>query len=356
MKKKIVILFGGQSSEHDISCISATTIIENIDKTLYDCILIGITKKGKWLKVEDVESIRNNSWIKGNVRTVISPDATDKAVLIILENKVEKINIDIAIPVLHGLCGEDGTIQGLFEMAKIPYVGCGVLSSAIAMDKVFTKIVVDTLGIHQAKYVAIHTDELENIQNVILKIEEKLSYPVFIKPSNAGSSKGVSKANNKEELVKSLIEAAKHDDKILVEETITGRELECAVIGGKEIKSSMVGEILASAEFYDFDAKYNSEESRTVIAPTLPEGIAEEIKMSAVKIFKAIDGSGLSRVDFFLEDKTNKVIFNEINTFPGFTSISMYPMLWEAAGIPIKELLKILIDTAHVRSNIQEEL
>ena len=242
-------------------------------------------------------------------------------------------------------------IYGLLELAKIPYVGCGVLASAVSMDKLYTKIIVDTLGIRQAKYVPVMRWEMEKDMDIaVAAVETHFQYPVFVKPSNAGSSRGVNKAETRKELIGALKEAAKHDRKILVEETIVGHEVECAVLGGGQnpVKASGVGEILAAAEFYDFDAKYNNAESRTVIGPELPGDSAERVREAAAKIFNAVDGYGLSRVDFFVTSD-GEVIFNEINTMPGFTAISMYPMLWEAAGISKPELVDRLIDLAFER-------
>ena len=350
-KKTIAVLFGGQSSEHEVSCVSACTVISNINEDKYEKLLIGITKEGKWLKVDSVEDIQSGKWREGKVRAVISPDATQKGILFMDEdNNVTLTPVDVAFPVLHGLCGEDGTMQGLLELAKIPYVGCGVLASSVSMDKLYTKIVVDTLHIRQAKYVPVLKHQLEDMEAVVKRVEEKLDYPVFVKPSNAGSSCGVSKACDRAGLEKALLGAAEHDRKILVEETILGREIECAVLGShSNVKATGVGEILAAAEFYDYDAKYNNAESKTVIDPELPEGVAEEIAKNAVEIFSALDGFGLSRVDFFVENGTNEVVFNEINTLPGFTSISMYPMLWAAKGLEKKELVEELIQLAYER-------
>lgn len=348
-KKTIAVLFGGQSSEHEVSCISATTVISNIDQNTYDIIMIGITKEGHWLKADTIEDITSGAWREGKVTAILSPDAGQKGVLFIENEKVTKVKIDIVFPVLHGLYGEDGTVQGLLELAKIPYVGCGVLASAVSMDKVYTKIIVDTLGIRQADYVVVLKHELENMNSAIEKVEKKLSYPVFVKPSNAGSSQGVSKAHDRAELETAILLAAKHDRKILIEETIIGREVECAVLATDDVRASGVGEILAAADFYDYEAKYNNPESKTVIGPELPEGVEEKIREAAVKIFRAVDGFSLSRVDFFLRKGTNEVIFNEINTLPGFTAISMYPMLWEAKGIDKKELVDKLIQTAYER-------
>lgn len=348
-KKTVAVLFGGQSSEHEVSCVSATTIISNINQEIYDIILIGITKDGKWLKVNSAEEITSGKWINGKITAVLSPDATQKGILLITNSKVELVKIHVVFPALHGLYGEDGTVQGLLELARIPYVGCGVLSSSVAMDKLVTKIIVDNLHIRQAKYVSVFKSELSTMIKVIEQVESTLDYPVFVKPSNAGSSRGISKAHNRTELETGLTEAANHDRKILVEETIVGREIECAVLGGAEPKTSGIGEIISAADFYDYDAKYNNAESKTIMNPEFPQGKEEEIKEASIKIFKAIDGFGLARVDFFLEKDTDEIVFNEINTFPGFTSISMYSMLWEAKGIGKPQLIEKLIQSAFSR-------
>lgn len=350
--KKIAVLFGGQSSEHIVSCMSAANVIEQIDTANYELLLIGITEDGHWLKADSLEDIRSGAWKNSQTEAIISPDATKKCVILNDGKNITPVKIDAAFPVLHGPYGEDGTVQGLFELAQIPYVGCGVLSSAVSMDKLYTKIIVDDLGICQADYVPVMSWRMrDDMEDIVRQVEEKFAYPVFIKPSNAGSSRGVSKAENCEELIAGLREAARHDRKILVEEMIYGHEIECAVFGGgqKPVLSSGVGEILAAADFYDFEAKYFNEESRTVINPKLPEGSAEQVKKSAERIFNAVDGYGLARVDFFVT-KEGKVIFNEINTMPGFTAISMYPMLWEAAGVPKNELIDRLISLAFERS------
>lgn len=350
-KKTVVVLFGGQSSEHEVSCVSACTVISSIDEEKYEKLLIGITKEGKWLKVNSVEDIQSGRWREGKVTAVLSPDAIQKGVLLISgDNSTVLVHIDVVFPVLHGLYGEDGTIQGLLELAQIPYVGCGVLASAVSMDKLYTKTIVDTLHIRQAEYVPVLKHQLSDMAFVVERVEERLSYPVFVKPSNAGSSCGVSKATNRAELEAALLLAAEHDRKILVEETIVGREIECAVLGStSDVKATGVGEILAAADFYDYDAKYNNAESKTVISPELPEGVAEEIAKAATEIFRAVDGFGLSRVDFFVENGTNAVVFNEINTLPGFTSISMYPMLWAEQGLDKRALVDELLELAFAR-------
>ena len=347
-RKNVVALFGGQSSEHVVSCMSVQNVVANIDKEAYNVILVGITEDGHWLKVDSMEEIKNDTWRDGKKAAVLSPDARDKALLVLKGDQVERIHVDVVFPVLHGLYGEDGTVQGLLELAKIPYVGCGVLSSAVSMDKLTTKILVDRLGIRQAAYVPVMREEMCELDQVISRVEKALPYPVFIKPSNAGSSKGVSRADGREGLKEGLLEAARHDRRILVEEAIVGHEVECAVFGGgkEEAQASGGGEILAAAEFYDFDAKYYSEASKTVVDPRLPGNSTEIIRKEAVEIFKAVDGYGLSRVDFFVTED-GEVVFNEINTMPGFTSISMYPMLWEARGK--KSLINDLIAHAEKR-------
>lgn len=349
MKKNIAVIMGGRSSEYEVSLVSAATVIKHIDQDAYHITMIGITKNGQWKLISSLEELEDGSWIHGTKKVYINPDTDSRELFVIDGDQLERRPVDVIFPVLHGMNGEDGTIQGLFELAHIPYVGCGVLTSACAMDKFYTKIIVDSIGIRQAKFVGVYRHDLTDMDETIRRVEKELDYPVFVKPSKAGSSQGVNKASNQKELIHALNVAAKHDNKILVEETIVGRELECAVLGGKEIKASGVGEVLAADEFYSYEAKYSNAESKTIVDPVLPEGKTEEIRSNACRIFKALDGSGLSRVDFFLTKDTNEVVFNEINTLPGFTAISMYPMLWEARGLDKKALVQELIDLAMVR-------
>lgn len=349
MKKSIAVIFGGQSSEHEVSCLSATNVINGLDTNKYEVHMIGITKEGHWLYVNDVAELCDGSWCDGKVTAIISPDRKHPGIWRISGKEKEVIRIDVLFPILHGKYGEDGAIQGLFELSGIPYVGCGVLASAAATDKISTKIFVDCIGVRQAAYVADTARDISDITKTIEAAEEKLGYPVFVKPSNAGSSVGVSKANDRDELKEAILLAKKHDYRVLIEKNICGREVECAVLGGWKPEASKVGEILAAAEFYDYDAKYNSTESKTVIDPDLPEDVKETIRTNAIAIFKAVNAYGLSRVDFFVEQDTNEVIFNEINVLPGFTNISMYPMLWEAMGVDKSELLDRLIETAYDR-------
>ena len=263
---------------------------------------------------------------------------------------------DIIFPVLHGLYGEDGTIQGLLELLKVPYVGCKVLASGICMDKVYAKMIFEKANINQAKAVVVNTkngytyvdEELNHISTTIEEIckivNEKLKYPVFVKPSNSGSSVGVSKAENDEELKNSIQEAAKYDKEILIEQGINGKEIECAVLGMDDVKASCVGQILSADEFYDYDSKYKNAESKTIIPADVSKEISEKIRKTAIKAFKAVKGSGLARVDFFVDKETDEIYLNEINTMPGFTNISMYPKLWENCGLTYSKLLDRLIE------------
>lgn len=340
--KKIGVIFGGMSTENEVSIKSAKSVLKNLDKGLYEIYPIYIDKEGKWWKCSYNEK---NGQIKNNEE---------------IENVFKYLKeIDVAFPVLHGLYGEDGTIQGLLELLKIPYVGCHVLASSVGMDKAYTKIIFERAGLKQAKYKYIKTykekyiyinedfeEEIMNIEEIARKIEKEIKFPMFIKPSNSGSSVGINKANNDEELKKYIKEASKFDEKILVEEGINGKEVECAVLGNKDVIASCIGEIKSADEFYSYDAKYNNQESRTNIPADISEKISDKIKKQAVKAFKAIDGRGLSRVDFFVEKDTNEIYINEINTLPGFTNISMYPKLFEKSGINYKELLNRLIELA----------
>ena len=350
MKKTVLVLFGGQSSEHEVSCKSAINVIRNVDPELFETVLIGITKAGEWLYVDSVEEIEKDTWRNSAKKAFMAPDAVEKAVVILDGEHFSKKRVDVAIPVLHGLYGEDGTVQGIFELAKLPYVGCGVFASSASMDKFYTKVVVDRAGVRQAAYEPVFKDELGDMDAVTARIEGRFSYPVFIKPANEGSSCGITKAENRDMLVSGLKLAAEHDRKILVEETIVGREIECAVFGGGKdpVVAFGVGEIQAAADYYDYDAKYNNPESKTIVGPELPGNAAQEVMDSAVKIFRGVEGYGLARVDFFVcEDGT--VVFNELNTLPGFTAISMYPMIAEAAGYDKMALISKLIDSAMKR-------
>ena len=351
-KQKLAIILGGVSTEHDVSVVSGTSVIQNLEKDRYDIYPIYISQEGKWYRyTKPVEQIQ------------VVPIGTKLEELEAIDNVMEYLQtMDIAFPVLHGLGGEDGSIQGLFTLLHLPYVGCGILASSVGMDKVYTKAILEKAKIRQTKHVYIQVKEdgydwveedlsrkKESLETILTKIEETISYPMFIKPSNSGSSVGVKKASNKEELRKAIEFAAQFDQKVLVEQGIIGREIECAVLGTKDVIASHVGEILSAEEFYSFDAKYTNAESKTIIPAKIAPAIQEEIQELAKKAFQAIDGSGLARVDFFVEDKTNMVYLNEINTMPGFTTISMYPKLMEEMGISYPDLLNRLIALAKTK-------
>ena len=357
MENKIItaVIFGGQSSEHEISCMSVQTIIKALDPEKYQVLPVGITKDGRWLLVPSLSSIEQDTWRETGVPAVLSPDAGDHGLIVREDGGCRVQKIDVIFPVLHGMYGEDGTIQGLFEMSRIPYVGCDVLSSSVSMDKVYTKYLVDRLGIRQADYVVVEArDVARDIGACADRVEEKLTYPVFVKPSRAGSSKGVSKASDREELYAAMKEATHHDHWMLVEEAINGREIECAVLGGHDAEASDVGEILSADEFYDYESKYFNSQSRTDLHPVFPEGKMEEVRADALAIFKIVGAYGCARVDFFMERGTNAIVFNEINTMPGFTAISMYPMLWQEKGVDNRTLADRLVSLAFERAEEQE--
>lgn len=367
-KKRIAVIFGGQSSEHEVSRVSAQSVLENIDRDKYDVVMVGITKDGRWLGYDGpVHKIGNGEWQPIAEAKALTSNKSYKAqleegpgtlpedtassartVLKAAAREEENGPIDVVFPVLHGCNGEDGTVQGLFELAGIPYVGCGVLGSALGMDKAYSKIVFEKVGLAQGKYLVVTRKQVaREMEGIINEAEALLQYPCFVKPSNAGSSVGVSKARDRKELAEALEFAARYDRKILIEEFIDGREVECAVLGNDEPIASTVGEIIPCKEFYDYEAKYQSgDDSKVIIPANFPAGVIDEIRKCAVKAFKALDCSGLSRVDFFVHRETGKVYINEINTLPGFTKISMYPKLWEASGIPYPQLIEKLIDLA----------
>lgn len=345
-KIKVGVIFGGQSTEHDVSVVSGSSVIKNLNKEKYEIYPIYISKNGEWFHyikpVQDIDVFEIGE----------QPKELEK-----ISNEFETLKKqDIIFPVLHGLYGEDGTIQGLLELLKVPYVGCKVLASGICMDKVYAKMIFEKANINQAKAVVVNTkngytyvdEELNHISTTIEEIckivNEKLKYPVFVKPSNSGSSVGVSKAENDEELKNSIQEAAKYDKEILIEQGINGKEIECAVLGMDDVKASCVGQILSADEFYDYDSKYKNAESKTIIPADVSKEISEKIRKTAIKAFKAVKGSGLARVDFFVDKETDEIYLNEINTMPGFTNISMYPKLWENCGLTYSKLLDRLIE------------
>ena len=347
MKKTVAILFGGQSTEYEVSLKSATSVINNLDKDKYDVLLIGITKDGKWCLYDGaVENIAPDKWYNDSLKTVcLSHGTNDSSILVLDDGKYEKLHIDVVFPVLHGANGEDGTVQGLFELSGVKYVGVELLTSCVGMDKAYTKVVMANANIDQADWVVVHNYEMKNQDAILDNIEKKLGYPAFVKPANAGSSIGIGKAKDRATLVNALNEAFKFDRKVIVEEFLEGREVECAVIGNRgNIRASRVGEILPDSEFYDYESKYSdSSQSKLVIPATFKGDIEKRVRETAVKVFEALDGKGLSRVDFFVNEDKDTVKLNEINTLPGFTNISMYPKLMMETGMTYSELLDELI-------------
>ncbi len=346
--KNILIIFGGKSSEYEVSLRSAYSVITNLPKDKYKPVLMGITKEGKWLYYNgNIDRIPENSWQESNCApAAISTDFGEKCINVFSGDFVQKIYIDAVFPVLHGKNGEDGTLQGLLEMSGIPYVGCDTIASAMCMDKAVTNMTADYFGIDQAKWLGITKADYEKEKNSFIdNCIEKLGLPVFIKPANAGSSVGISKAKTKEDIEKAMEIAFCEDSKVVAEECITGREVECAVLGNDEPIASVIGEILPANEFYDYEAKYIDGDSVLCIPADLPEETSEKIRATAIKAYKALGCSGLSRVDFFALPDGN-IKFNEINTLPGFTSISMYAKLLEAYGIPYRDTVNKLIELA----------
>lgn len=349
---KLAVLFGGVSSEHEISCLSAASILRNLDKDKYDIYAVGITREGKWYYCPtcDPDRIENGAWerMADKVPAVPTPDRGIHGLLLMHEGKTEAVRIDCVFPVLHGVGGEDGTIQGLLELAGIPYVGCGVAASANSMDKSITKAIVDTAGVRQAKYyLALRHDFERGAEGVVRAAADALgAFPVFVKPCSQGSSVGVAKANDMLELAAGLTEAFKLDSKVLVEEFIDGHEVECAVLGNQKPVASTVGEIAPTQEFYTFDAKYKDESSKLYIPAHITEQQIETVRQNALRVYTALGCRGLSRVDFFVTHEGGEVVFNELNSIPGFTSISMYPKLFDYEGLRYPALLDRLIELA----------
>jgi D-alanine-D-alanine ligase len=367
-KLRVGILFGGRSGEHEVSLLSAASVLNAIDKEKYDVVPIGITKEGRWLTAENAENLlAGKLQIEPRNLRAGDPDMTEPAAVLhrgeaavfppepvhrdkglvpfqtdaspLRRASDRAINVDVIFPVLHGTFGEDGTIQGLLELADIPYVGAGVLGSAAGMDKDIMKSLFMAAGIPIVKHVTILRSAWERDRKKVEKmVSSKLKYPVFVKPANLGSSVGISKAHDRHELGSAIEEAARFDRKIVIEEGVGGkkekaREIECSVLGNDEAQASIPGEIVPIKEFYDYNAKYLDEGSKLIIPAKLTKAQTRKVQEMAVQAFKAVDCSGLARVDFLMDPKTGKIYLNEINTMPGFTSISMYPKLWAASGL-----------------------
>ena len=380
MKKiRVGVLFGGRSGEHEVSLLSAASVIQAIDKSRFEVIPIGITKEGKWLTSAHAERLLSGKvddhhlragdpqatpgaalLAKGEAVLVPPVPAADRTAIVPFEtdaagHHATSIDIDVIFPVLHGTFGEDGTIQGLFELANIPYVGAGVLGSAAGMDKDVMKSLFKMAGLPIVKHVTVLRSAWERERKKVKKlVEAKLKYPVFVKPANLGSSVGISKAHDGKELCPAIDEAAKFDRKIVIEQGVGGkkhkaREIECSVVGNDDPKASVAGEIVPMKEFYDYNAKYLDPGSALQIPAKISKGMQKQVQELAIRAFQAVDCSGLGRVDFLLDPATEKLYVNEINTMPGFTSISMYPKLWEASGLKYSALITRLIELAQER-------
>lgn len=350
MKKlNVCVLFGGISPEHKVSLRSAESVLLNLDPEKYNIFPVGITEKGDWILFggNDYTQLPSGKWLEhpDNRKATISP-IRGQGLLSFEGDCVVREMIDVVFPVLHGENGEDGAMQGLLQMAGIPFVGSHVAASAVAMDKTLTKLVADNEQVVQADWILVRSAELASKMDRILdSIEAKFTYPVFVKPAGTGSSVGVSKATDRARAEEALMFAGKYDDKILVEEFIDGREVEVAVMGNRNPVASVCGEIDSGAEFYDYEAKYVTDTSVAYIPARVSEEVSEQVRETAIKIYSAVGCRGLSRVDFFVTAE-NRIVFNEINTLPGFTSISMYPKLFTASGIPYNQLLDQLLQLA----------
>lgn len=342
----IIVIFGGQSGEHEVSLVSAQSVLKAIDQSRFNIQTIGISKEGKWYWGIDPQKWEESGSIVDSDATQVTLVHDPSAPRFISLSGIDLPNqgkFELIFPVLHGPFGEDGTIQGLFEMANAPYVGSGVLGASLGMDKDRMKAVFSTAGLPMAKSITVLRSQYKtDAESILNKIETELGYPCFIKPANLGSSVGISKANNHEELKASIELASLYDRKLVIEENINGREIEVAVLGNESPEASVPGEILPAHDFYDYEAKYLDTGSRLLIPAPLDEKTIKELQTMAVKAFQAVEASGLSRVDFFVT-ADQRIYVNEINTMPGFTQISMYPKLWNATGIPYTELVDRLI-------------
>lgn len=346
-KCSVAVIFGGASSEYEVSLRSASFVLSGIDREKYDLTMVGITKEGRWLLYTGPETaIADNSWNRPEYVTpvVLPPDPSFHGLLVLEDSGIRTISLDVVFPVLHGKNGEDGTIQGVFQMARLPFVGCGVLSSAICMDKGITHTILDQAGIPNAAWADVYPQDLEAFDQLESELADGLGYPMFIKPANAGSSVGVSKATDKKSLLNGLKLAFQHDSKAIVEQFVKGREVECAVFGNRNAKASMLGEIAPKKEFYDYEAKYEDDSTDLYIPARIPAETTSLVQELAVAAFEALECSGLARVDFFVQG--DEIILNEVNTLPGFTGISMYPKLMMEGGLSACELVGGLIQLA----------
>ena len=349
---RVAVLFGGRSGEHEVSLVSARSVLEVLDPAKYEVFQVGITHDGAWLTGTDARAQLESGTIHGLTPCTLLPDPSKPALYILRftdhDTVLEKLtDIDVVFPVLHGTFGEDGTLQGLLDLVDVAYIGAGVTGSSVGMDKGIFKDVMRANGIATVESVIVLRSEIEaDNEAVIRKVEKVAGYPLFVKPANLGSSVGITKCNNRADLGEGLLEAAAYDRRVLVERGLEAREIEVSVLGNDTPQASILGEVLPSREFYSYESKYVDGTSGLLIPAPLPAGVAEEIRAIAVKAYAAIDCAGMARVDFFLEKATGRVYLNELNTIPGFTSISMYPKLWEASGLPYPQLVDRLIQLA----------
>jgi len=352
-KLRVGIIFGGRSGEHEVSFCSASSIIKAIDKDKYTVVPIGITKEGRWISPQDSELALQSGRIEGKNTVILLNNSFSKSLVYIDNNqRLDKSSalekLDVIFPVLHGPYGEDGTVQGLLELANIPYVGAGVAASAISMDKDLMKTIFQQKGLPILRWLTIKRKDWHKDKEEILSlIQDGFEYPLFVKPTNLGSSVGITKVHKKEELKEAIDLASSYDRKILIEEGLEEvREIECSVLGNDEPQTSVVGEVKPAGEFYDYDSKYIDKKTQLIVPADLPDGVSQEVQEIALKAFKAVDAAGMARVDFFVSKKENKIYLSEINTIPGFTSASMYPRLWEASGVSYPDLIDQLIQLA----------
>ena len=344
---RVAVLFGGVSSEHEISLLSAHSVLQHLNPEVYTIYPVGIKKDGSWHWYRgSSDAIPTGEWENGDTVPAAFCPGSGMHGLVLFEQPLRTLEVDVVFPVLHGKNGEDGTIQGLLEAVGIPYVGCGVLGSAVCMDKIIANLVMDAAGIDRCEWDWMERCDLPRFDVIEQRVAEKLHYPIFVKPANAGSSVGISKAHDKDELRRAVSLALEHDDRIVFERFVQGQEIECAVRGNEGVHSTLPGEILACAGFYTYDDKYVSGTSRTAIPASAPKEVLERTARIAERAYKTLCCRGLSRVDFFLEKDTGRILLNEINTLPGFTSISMYPKLMMNEGETYGQLLDSLIALA----------
>ena len=350
-KRKIGVIFGGKSGEHDVSLMSSTSVIKAIDKEKFDVVMLGITRKGKWLLYEGpLEAIIPGDWQKKAEQDLLDdPEHFQLCILGDNGNKLKDL-IDFALPVLHGPNGEDGTVQGLLELLDLPYGGCGVLGAATAMDKVVAKKIFAAEGLRQAKYFTLHAKDLEKDKGEICaRVGQELGYPVFVKPSNMGSSVGITKVSSEEALMEALLLAAEYDYRIIVEKGINCRELETAVLGNYDLTLGSVGEILPAAEYYDYKSKYYDAASKMCIPADISEAKKNEIQTMAKRAYMALGCEGYARVDFLMDKNTQDIYINEINAIPGFTHASMFPLLCMDIGMTYPEIIERIVELGYER-------